>query len=122
MTESDLERVMIANYSQVFKQILSSLFKSDEKLRTDYMSVPIDRQRDIDQELSAKSNRMAKSLVSKLKQRGYLQNEPPDSELEARPLKSLEPAHDRDCGHKRDEGGRCNWGLLLQKVSQEYLE
>jgi hypothetical protein len=90
MTESDLERVMIANYSQVFKQILSSLFKSDEKLRTDYMSVPIDRQRDIDQELSAKSNRMAKSLVSKLKQRGYLQNEPPDSELEALIRSTLE--------------------------------
>jgi len=74
---------MVENYCQVFKQILSSLFKSDPGLSIDYLSAPIERQREIDAELAKKSVTMAKFLVSKLKERGYLQNEASDSELEA---------------------------------------
>ena len=83
MTASNIEEIMTENYRQVFKQILSSLFKSDPKLRPEYMSEPIQRQREIDKEIEAKSAKMAKSLVSKLKARGFLESEPTDNELEA---------------------------------------
>ncbi len=83
MTGADLERIMVENYTQVFKQILSSLFKGDPNLKTDYLSAPIERQREIDAELASKSARMAQFLVSKLKEHGYLQREATDSEIEA---------------------------------------
>jgi DNA-directed RNA polymerase specialized sigma54-like protein len=79
----ELEKIMRANYEQVFKQLLLSAFKSDPSLAPEFVSQTIERQREIDSEIKKRSEEMADALVSKLKKRGYLEKEPDDTELEA---------------------------------------
>jgi len=86
----ELERIMKANYEQVFKQLLLSAFKSDPSLTPEFVSQTTERQREIDSEIKKKSGEMADVLVSKLKKRGYFEKEPDDTELEALIRSTLE--------------------------------
>jgi len=81
MNEENLEKIMTANYSRVFKDMLLAAFKSDPKLTPSYLSEPIQRQRKIESEIEKQSNEMAKLLVGRLKEKGYLTKEPSDKEL-----------------------------------------
>jgi len=81
MTES-LEKVMVESYSHVFKDLLLSAFKSNPKLSSSYLSEPIEKQREIESEIEKQSVDMAKFLVGRLKQKGYLAKEPSDKDLE----------------------------------------
>ncbi len=83
MTEDTLEKIMIANYSNVFKDLLLSAFNSNPKLTPTYLSQPIEKQRKIEAEIVKQSNDMAAFLVSQLKKQGYLTKEPSERQLEA---------------------------------------
>jgi len=89
MNEGALEKIMIENYSNVFKDLLLSAFKSNPKLTPTYLSQPIQRQRKIETEIVKKSNEMASFLVGQLKIQGYLAKEPSEKELEALIEKTL---------------------------------
>jgi hypothetical protein len=81
MSQDELERVMIANYTRVFRDMLLASVRSNPGVTTDYLSQPIKRQREIEGEISRKSAEMAKSLVSKLRAGGLLKKESTDKEL-----------------------------------------
>ncbi len=83
MTAEGLETVMIANYTQVFRELLLSLFKTDPELGRSFLSQPISRQRDVESEVARLSDEMARSLVRKIKEHGYLDREPSDEQLQA---------------------------------------
>lgn len=81
MSEKELEKIMVTNYTNVFKAILTSEFRADPHLREDYYSSPIARQREIDLAIDIKSSRLAKSLVNRLEHKGYLAKSPTSEEL-----------------------------------------
>ncbi len=83
MSNSKLEQIMIRNYSNVFRQILLSAFKSDPELTTKFSLEPVLRQREIEKEVIRRSEEMALFLVDKIKREGYLSKEPTDDKLEA---------------------------------------
>jgi len=83
MSEEELERLMIAYYTSVFREMLLASVRSDSEVSPDYLSQPIKRQREIESEISNKSAELAKSLVSKLKDEGYLIKEPTDKKLKS---------------------------------------
>lgn len=89
MTQDTLEKIMIENYSNVFKDLLLSAFKSNPKLTPTYLSQPIQKQRNIETEIVKQSNEMASFLVGQLKKQGYLTKEPSAKDLEALIEKTL---------------------------------
>ena len=83
MSKPRLEQIMISNYSNVFRQMLLSAFKSDPSLTTQFSSEPVKRQREIEDEISKRSDEMARFLVGRMNQKGYLAEEATDDKLEA---------------------------------------
>lgn len=81
MRNEELEEIMVTNYSKVFKAILLSEFKADPELKKDYYSSAIKEQREIDSAIDSKSLRLSKSLVGKLKRKGFLTKSPSEDEL-----------------------------------------
>jgi hypothetical protein len=83
MTEETFEKILIENYTNVFKELLLSAFKSNPKLTPAYLSEPNLRQREIENEILKQSHEMATFLVGQLKERGDLSKEPPEKDLRA---------------------------------------
>ncbi len=83
MSTPRLEQIMIRNYSNVFRQMLLSAFKSDPELTTQFSSEPVERQREIEEEVTRRSEEMARFLVNNIRQKGYLSEDPTDDKLEA---------------------------------------
>jgi hypothetical protein len=81
MSNKDLEDIMVKNYTKIFQAILSSEFRADPNLKQDYYSSSIKEQHGIDSAIAVKAERLAKSLVGKLKLKGFLTNAPSDDEL-----------------------------------------
>lgn len=81
MSEEEFEKIMTANFENVFRGLLLSVFNSNSKVTGDYLAQPIGRQREIETEISTISRGMARSLVSRLKQGGFLTKEPPQEVL-----------------------------------------
>lgn len=81
MNEGELERIMIANYRNVFREMLLAAFKSDPTVTPDYLTQPIKRQREIEKDISVTAQKMAESLVSKMKGEGLLTKEPSNAKL-----------------------------------------
>lgn len=90
MSGDTFEKILIENYSNVFKELLLSAFKSNPKLTPTYLSEPNQRQREIENEVAKQSNEMATFLVSQLKEHGYLVKEPTEKELQALIEKTLQ--------------------------------
>jgi len=76
MSNEELERIMVLNYTNVFREMLLSSLKANPKVTPDYLSQSIKRQREVEEQISRRSEEMARALVSRLKARGYLAKEP----------------------------------------------
>lgn len=90
MKDEMLEQVMVSNYHHVFKEILLSIFKSNPKLTPAYLDLSMKRQREVEGEIDTRSSEMARSLVEKLKKKGWLTEEPTKKQLEKEIRRTLE--------------------------------
>ncbi len=81
MSEEEIERIMAANYANVFREMLLASFKTNPEVSPDYLAQSIKKQREVEKEISRLSSEMAKALVLKLKTEGYLTKEPPEPKL-----------------------------------------
>ncbi|MEM2373448.1 MAG: hypothetical protein QXI11_03305 [Thermoproteota archaeon] len=71
----------MAYYKGTIKEILFSILKDDEKLTHSFHSKPIEDQRKIEAEIDRKSEQIAIDLVVKLREKGYLKNEPSEETI-----------------------------------------
>lgn len=81
MTDESLERIMTVNFENVFRGLLLAAFNSNPKVTPDYLALPINRQRELEMEVSDLSRKMAKRLVSRLKKEDLITREPQDERL-----------------------------------------
>jgi len=72
---------MTRTYKSTIKKILLSQLKDDVKISTYFHSDSVERQRQIETEIDKRAEVIARSLVSKLKAKGYLRRKPSDAVL-----------------------------------------
>lgn len=77
----DLREIMTEQFRNTFIEILRSQFRSHPKLSIQFFSSPSVRQKDIDKGIVEVSHEMSQTLVKKLEERGYLEREPSEAEL-----------------------------------------
>ena len=77
-----LKEVVIDEYRNTFREILSSQFRTNPNLSLKFFSASSDKQQGIDKEIERVSDEMANSLVKKLETKDYLKREPSNLELE----------------------------------------
>lgn len=70
---------MTKTYKSTIKNILLSQLKDDVKMSTYFHLDSVERQRQIETEIDKRAGVIARSLVSKLKAKGYLKRKPSDA-------------------------------------------
>jgi hypothetical protein len=76
-----LRKIMIEQFKNTFIEILRSQFRAHPELSVKFLSESSARQKDIDKEIVRVSEEMSRTLVSKLAEKGYLERDAPDAEL-----------------------------------------
>lgn len=78
MKRLTIEEIMTMTYKSTIKEILLSHLKDDVKISTYFHSDSVERQRQIETEIDKQAEVIARSLVLKLKAKGYLRKKPSD--------------------------------------------
>lgn len=81
MKRLTIEEIMTMTYKSTINEILLSHLKDDVKISTYFHSDSVERQRQIETEIDKQAEVIARSLVLKLKAKGYLRRKPSDTVL-----------------------------------------
>jgi hypothetical protein len=78
----DLENTMRKLYRNVIRDLLVSEILGHKDLAPDYFALSGEKQDDIEKEIESKSVEISDDLVSELKERGLIERQPRDKELQ----------------------------------------
>lgn len=77
MTRPSLEETLTKVFGNTVRSILLAQLQSDRQVSVAFYSAEVNRQRELEEQVSVQSEKIARDIVAKLKQADYIERDPP---------------------------------------------